>query len=163
MGESFDPGGVKAPAGGFLLLMGTSSGKRRGLCFEPWTFPAKGELVMGLGPNRWVDVVVDGTTARVPEGATLLDACRSLDIEIPSLCYLETLTPANACRLCRWSSRALALWFPLARVRQRQERWWRPTPNGCAIAASWSCSYSLRRSTCRWPARKSSAGWINIR
>ncbi len=55
---------------------------------------------MGPGPKRWVEVVVDGTTARVPEGATLLEACRSLDIEIPTLCYLETLTPANACRLC---------------------------------------------------------------
>ena len=36
----------------------------------------------------------------MPEGATLLDACRAKGIETPTLCYLETLTPVNACRVC---------------------------------------------------------------
>ena len=36
----------------------------------------------------------------VPEGTTILGACRSAGIEVPTLCYLETLTPANVCRLC---------------------------------------------------------------
>ncbi|HTP20501.1 MAG TPA: 2Fe-2S iron-sulfur cluster-binding protein, partial [Solirubrobacteraceae bacterium] len=35
-----------------------------------------------------------------PEGATLLDACRALQIDTPTLCFAETLRPANACRLC---------------------------------------------------------------
>ncbi|HXF36505.1 MAG TPA: 2Fe-2S iron-sulfur cluster-binding protein [Actinomycetota bacterium] len=51
-------------------------------------------------PRRLVDVEVDGRPARVPEGSTILDACRELGIETPTLCYLENLTPVNACRVC---------------------------------------------------------------
>jgi NADP-reducing hydrogenase subunit HndD len=51
-------------------------------------------------PRRLVDVEIDGRTVRVPEGATLLDACRSEGIDTPTLCYLENLTPVNACRVC---------------------------------------------------------------
>ena len=36
----------------------------------------------------------------VPEGSTILDACAKLGIDTPTLCYGETLTPANACRIC---------------------------------------------------------------
>jgi predicted molibdopterin-dependent oxidoreductase YjgC len=35
-----------------------------------------------------------------PAGSTILDACRAEGIAIPTLCFLETLTPVNACRLC---------------------------------------------------------------
>jgi predicted molibdopterin-dependent oxidoreductase YjgC len=51
-------------------------------------------------PRRLVDVTIDGETVRVPEGATLLDACRKQGIDTPTLCYLENLTPVNACRVC---------------------------------------------------------------
>src|ERR1700692_4165075 len=51
-------------------------------------------------PKRLVDVEIDGTQVRVPEGATLLEACRGQGIDTPTLCYLETLTPVNACRVC---------------------------------------------------------------
>ncbi len=51
-------------------------------------------------PRRLVDVTIDGETVRVPEGATLLDACRQQNIDTPTLCYLENLTPVNACRVC---------------------------------------------------------------
>jgi len=47
-----------------------------------------------------VSVTVDGRNVTVPEGATILDACKTLGIDIPTLCYLETLTPVNACRVC---------------------------------------------------------------
>jgi NADP-reducing hydrogenase subunit HndD len=50
--------------------------------------------------RRTVDLTIDGASVRVPEGATILDACRSEGIETPTLCYLETLTPVNACRVC---------------------------------------------------------------
>ena len=42
-----------------------------------------------------VEVTVDGETVRVPEGATLLDACRAKGVDTPTLCYLDTLTPVN--------------------------------------------------------------------
>jgi len=51
-------------------------------------------------PKRLVDVEIDGQTVRVPEGATLLDACRAQGIDTPTLCYLENLTPVNVCRVC---------------------------------------------------------------
>lgn len=51
-------------------------------------------------PKRLVDLTIDGAVVRVPEGSTLLDACRARGIETPTLCYLKTLTPVNACRLC---------------------------------------------------------------
>jgi predicted molibdopterin-dependent oxidoreductase YjgC len=31
---------------------------------------------------------------------TILDACRSIGLDIPTLCYLENLTPVNVCRIC---------------------------------------------------------------
>jgi NADP-reducing hydrogenase subunit HndD len=49
---------------------------------------------------RTVDVTVDGAAVSVPEGATLLDACRQQGVDTPTLCYLENLTPVNACRVC---------------------------------------------------------------
>ncbi len=47
-----------------------------------------------------VALEIDGESVEVERGATLLDACREAGREIPTLCYLATLTPANACRVC---------------------------------------------------------------
>ena len=47
-----------------------------------------------------VSLTIDGRPVEVAAGATILDACKALNIEIPTLCYLETLTPVNACRVC---------------------------------------------------------------
>ncbi len=47
-----------------------------------------------------VQITIDGVAVDVAEGASLLDACRSIGKPQPTLCYLETLTPVNACRLC---------------------------------------------------------------
>ncbi|MEY4096041.1 MAG: hypothetical protein RLZZ53_3240, partial [Acidobacteriota bacterium] len=47
-----------------------------------------------------VPVTIDGKPVEVPEGTTIIAACKTLGIEIPTLCYLETLTPVNACRVC---------------------------------------------------------------
>jgi len=53
-----------------------------------------------LAPRRMVELEVDGQPVRVFEGATILDACRQLGIDTPTLCYGETLQPANVCRVC---------------------------------------------------------------
>src|SRR6202011_296107 len=50
--------------------------------------------------RRQIEIHIDGTTVSVPEGATILDAARSLGIDTPTLCYLDTLTPVNVCRVC---------------------------------------------------------------
>ncbi|TDC85607.1 Fe-S-binding domain-containing protein [Nonomuraea deserti] len=51
-------------------------------------------------PRRLIDVEIDGETVRVPEGSTILDACAAAGKDIPTLCYGDTLTPKNACRVC---------------------------------------------------------------
>jgi predicted molibdopterin-dependent oxidoreductase YjgC len=53
-----------------------------------------------LAPRRMVELEVDGEPVRVFEGATILDACRQLGIDTPTLCYGVTLQPANVCRVC---------------------------------------------------------------
>lgn len=47
-----------------------------------------------------IDLSIDGQSVQISEGATILDACRAVGKDIPTLCYLETLTPVNACRVC---------------------------------------------------------------
>jgi len=51
-------------------------------------------------PKRLVEITVDGRAVTVTEGSTILDACRRLGIETPTLCYSDTLTPVNVCRVC---------------------------------------------------------------
>jgi predicted molibdopterin-dependent oxidoreductase YjgC len=46
------------------------------------------------------ELTIDGQTVSVTEGSTILDACRRLDIDTPTLCYADTLTPVNVCRVC---------------------------------------------------------------
>jgi len=53
-----------------------------------------------IAPVRMIDLTIDGKPARVPEGATILDACKSLGIDTPTLCFAENLTPVNVCRVC---------------------------------------------------------------
>ena len=47
-----------------------------------------------------VDLSIDGKKVSVREGATLLDACRVLGIDVPTFCWAENLTPVNVCRIC---------------------------------------------------------------
>ena len=51
-------------------------------------------------PRRLVELTLDGENIRAFEGSTILDACRQLGIPTPTLCYAETLTPVNVCRVC---------------------------------------------------------------
>ncbi|MCS7242811.1 NADH-dependent [FeFe] hydrogenase, group A6 [Candidatus Caldatribacterium sp.] len=47
-----------------------------------------------------VTISVDGREARVPEGVTILEACRMEGIRIPTLCFFEGLSPWGGCRIC---------------------------------------------------------------
>ncbi|MCI0339979.1 MAG: 2Fe-2S iron-sulfur cluster-binding protein [Planctomycetales bacterium] len=68
--------------------------------FDP---PPRAAKVPGPPPSPArppVALSVDGREVRVPAGATVLDACRVAGVETPTLCFHETLTPVNACRVC---------------------------------------------------------------
>ena len=47
-----------------------------------------------------VTLTIDRKTVTVPEGTTILDAARSVQLDIPTLCYLKDLNEIGACRLC---------------------------------------------------------------
>jgi predicted molibdopterin-dependent oxidoreductase YjgC len=49
---------------------------------------------------RSIEIKIDGEPVSVPEGSTILDAARKLGIDTPTLCFLESLTPINVCRVC---------------------------------------------------------------
>ena len=47
-----------------------------------------------------VKVVINEKEALVPEGSTILEACRSVDVWIPALCYHPDLKPGSTCKIC---------------------------------------------------------------
>jgi heterodisulfide reductase subunit A len=47
-----------------------------------------------------ISLTIDGVTTQVPEGTSLLQAAKLLDVKIPTLCYHPLLKPFGACRLC---------------------------------------------------------------
>ena len=47
-----------------------------------------------------VKLIIDDREACVPEHTTILDAARSVGIEIPTLCYLRDLNELGSCRVC---------------------------------------------------------------
>jgi predicted molibdopterin-dependent oxidoreductase YjgC len=62
--------------------------------------PAPAPEIPAAGARGELEITVDGKRVKVREGATILDATKKLGIETPTLCYLETLTPVNVCRVC---------------------------------------------------------------
>jgi predicted molibdopterin-dependent oxidoreductase YjgC len=50
--------------------------------------------------QRMVSLTIDDQPVEVPEGSTILEACAQIGIDTPTLCYGDTLQPANACRVC---------------------------------------------------------------
>ena len=57
-------------------------------------------IVAVAAPKKLVELTVDGRSVSVTEGSTILDACRRLGIDTPTLCYGDTLDPVNVCRVC---------------------------------------------------------------
>ena len=47
-----------------------------------------------------VNLKIDNIPVSVLEGTTILEAARSVNIEIPTLCYLKGMNEIAACRIC---------------------------------------------------------------
>jgi bidirectional [NiFe] hydrogenase diaphorase subunit len=47
-----------------------------------------------------ISLIINGVEVSVEEGTTLLEAAKFLGFPIPTLCYMEGLSPYGACRLC---------------------------------------------------------------
>ncbi len=50
--------------------------------------------------NELISLTVDGVEVQVPAGSTVLQACESIGVEIPTLCTDPRLDPYGACRMC---------------------------------------------------------------
>jgi NADH-quinone oxidoreductase subunit G len=67
----------------------------------PWS--ARDALVPQLAGGRMPDLInltIDGRAVKVPPQTLLIDAAKTVGIEIPAFCYYEGLTLAAACRMC---------------------------------------------------------------
>ena len=51
-------------------------------------------------PETFVEITLDGNKISAPEGSTILDVCKQANIDTPTLCWAENLTPVNVCRVC---------------------------------------------------------------
>ena len=47
-----------------------------------------------------VTLKIDGQVACVPEGTTIMEAAKSVNVKIPHLCYLKDINEISACRVC---------------------------------------------------------------
>ena len=47
-----------------------------------------------------VNITVDGKAVKAPAGSLLIEACKSVGIEVPSFCYYPNLSLQGACRMC---------------------------------------------------------------
>ena len=50
--------------------------------------------------EQYISLTIDGQAVTVPKETSILEAARSVGIDIPTLCWAENLTPVNVCRLC---------------------------------------------------------------
>ena len=78
-----------------------------------------------------VTLTIDNRPVTVPEGTTILDAAKTVDIHIPTLCYLREINEVAACRVCAVEVEGV----------DKLAAWWSaPTPSGSAWPArpTWS-------------------------
>jgi NADH-quinone oxidoreductase subunit G/NADP-reducing hydrogenase subunit HndD len=47
-----------------------------------------------------VQITIDSITVNAPQGATVLEAARQANVEIPTLCYHKDLFPSGSCGMC---------------------------------------------------------------
>ena len=67
-----------------------------------------------------IKITIDGNEVEATKGENLIDVCRRIGIDIPSLCDHDDLTPYGSCRLCMvewdrgdWSKMITSCNFPI--------------------------------------------------
>ena len=68
---------------------------------------------------RNVTLTIDHKSVTVPENTTILEAARSVNINIPTLCYLKDINEIGACRICCVEVEGMERLVPRATM------WWR--------------------------------------
>src|SRR6202142_1954950 len=61
-----------------------------------------GDSRRDAGATNMADVTltVDGKKLTAPAGTLLIEACKTVGIEVPSFCYYPNLSLQGACRMC---------------------------------------------------------------
>ena len=49
---------------------------------------------------KMVNLKINGISVSVPAGTTILEAAKSIGINIPTLCYMKEINEIGACRVC---------------------------------------------------------------
>ncbi|NMA21993.1 MAG: 2Fe-2S iron-sulfur cluster binding domain-containing protein, partial [Spirochaetales bacterium] len=47
-----------------------------------------------------INITIDDRMVTVPRGTKIIDACKKVDITIPTLCYLEDVSSYGSCGVC---------------------------------------------------------------
>jgi predicted molibdopterin-dependent oxidoreductase YjgC len=68
--------------------------------FRPMPPPSQVPAPPPAPEAKRLEITIDGAKVTVPEGATILEACKARGVEVPTLCWAENLTPVNVCRIC---------------------------------------------------------------
>ena len=55
---------------------------------------------MSHSQSKQITLKIDGKEVQIAAGATILEAAEKLSIKIPTLCYLQKISPTGACRVC---------------------------------------------------------------
>ena len=50
--------------------------------------------------EKIINLVIDDLNVHVPQGTTILEAARTVGIDIPTLCFLKEINEVGDCRIC---------------------------------------------------------------
>ena len=50
--------------------------------------------------DKMINLIIDKKEVQVPEGTTILEAARTVGIDIPTLCFLKDINEVGDCRMC---------------------------------------------------------------
>src|SRR5437879_4585100 len=110
-------------------------------------------------PKKLVGITIDDREVNVTEGSTILDACRRLGVDTPTLCQLDNLTPGNVCRVCVVELEGARVLVPACS--RKVEAGMKVQTNSERVKHSRRLVLELLRrpSTCRCVRRRCRPGW----
>ena len=50
--------------------------------------------------KKMISLTIDGNPVTVEEGTTILQAAKSIGVDIPTLCFLKDINEVGDCRMC---------------------------------------------------------------
>src|SRR3990170_7120943 len=83
-----------------MTFVGNGNGKGNGRGTGPGRLEDYAPIWPVVPGTRKVNVTLNGRQVQAEEGQTILQACRVLGVEVPTLCYEPKLSPYGACRIC---------------------------------------------------------------